>query len=200
MAQESAEERRRRLVGIARDLIAEEGVSACTFRRLAAAGGTSTRPFTHAFGTRDALLRAVALSTWEDSPVDVHGEVAPADRPADWDCVEELAAIGSNWLPLTPEQTRSERVYLEIILFCLTRPDLRRELLGFSAAANRQLAAVVEEGQRRGQVRSDRSAHDLVMAFWSYHAGMALVAIYEPEELSDLAEVWRDGVRALLAA
>ena len=59
---ETAEQRKVRLVGIARDVIARDGVAGCTFRRLAAAAGTSTRPFTHAFGTRENLLREVAHS------------------------------------------------------------------------------------------------------------------------------------------
>ncbi|MSO48062.1 MAG: TetR family transcriptional regulator [Thermoleophilia bacterium] len=51
---ETADQRRARLIVVARDVIAEQGVAACTFRTLAKAAGSSTRPFTHAFGTRDA--------------------------------------------------------------------------------------------------------------------------------------------------
>lgn len=202
MAVETAAERRARLVDIARDVIADEGVAACTFRRLAAAAGTSTRPFTHAFGTRDALLREVALSTWRDSPIDVGAAPAPVERPADWDAIDELIDIGAAWLPLSDAQSRAERVYLEIILFCMTRPALQRELLGFSEVANAQLEALVAEAQRRGQIRGDETPHDLVMAFWSYHAGLALTTLYEPTELSreTVARIWPRGVRALLAA
>ncbi len=202
MAAETGAERRARLVEIARDVIADEGIAACTFRRLAAAAGTSTRPFTHAFGTRDALLREVALSTWEDSPVDVDAAPGSFDRPADWDAIGELVDIGAGWLPLSDVQARGERVYLEIILHCMTSPPLQRELLGFSEAANRQLAALVAEAQRRGQVRDDEPAHDLVMAYWAYHAGLAVTALYEPTELPRdmVARIWASGVRALLAA
>lgn len=198
---ETKEERTRRLIAVARSLIAEEGVAACTFRRLAAAAGTSTRPFTHAFGTRERLLRAVALATWEDSTVDVHRGDGGLDRPADWSCIEELIAIGEQFLPLDPERAQSERVYIEILMYGLAHPRLHRELLGFSEVANAQLAQLISEAQRRGEIRSDRPPLDLVMAFWSLHEGLAITGLYEPEPLppSLVEELWRDGVRRLLA-
>lgn len=198
---ETREERSRRLIAIARDVIATEGVAACTFRRLAAAAGTSTRPFTHAFGTRERLLRAVALATWEDSTVDIHGVGTSVERPSDWSCVEEMIAIGGQFLPVDPERARSERVYIEILMYGLCHPDLHRELLGFSEAANAQLALLVAEGQRRGQVRDDRPALDLVMAFWALHEGLAITGLYEPGPLPPalIGDLWRDGVARLLA-
>jgi len=198
---ETADERRARLVAVARDLIAAEGVAACTFRRLAQAAGCSTRPFTHAFGTRDALLREVALSTWAGSPIDVDAPADPVGAAADWDPIAELERVGAHWLPTTDARARDERVYLEIVLHCMTRPDLWREVLGFSAGANRQVALILEEGRRRGRVRDDLPVEDLVMAYWSYHAGLGLVAVYEerylPRERID--PLWRAGLEALLA-
>jgi AcrR family transcriptional regulator len=198
---ETKEERTRRLIGVARDIIAEEGIAACTFRRLAAVAGSSTRPFTHAFGTRERLLRAVALATWEDSVVDVHRVEGGLERPADWRCVDELVAIGEQFLPLDPARAKSERVYIEILMYGLAHPPLHRELLGFSEAANAQLAGLVAEAQRRGQVRSDRAPLDLVMAFWSFHEGLAITSLYEPGPLPPalVMELWRDGVARLFA-
>lgn len=198
---ETAEERRRRLIAVAREVIAAEGVAACTFRRLAAAAGTSTRPFTHAFGTRDELLRAVALSTWEGSPIDVAAAIGPVERPSDWDCLAELLPIGEALLPLDAASSLAERVYIEIILHALTRPDLHRELLGFSAAANAHLEALVVEGQRRGQVTEAQPAAELAMAYWGLHEGLAITSLYEPRALPPamVRRLWREGVRRLLA-
>lgn len=198
---ETKEERTRRLITVARELIAKEGVAACTFRGLATAAGSSTRPFTHAFGTRERLLRAVALATWEDSAVDVHRGDGGLERPAGWSCIEELIAIGEQFLPLDPERAQSERVYIEILMYGLAHPPLHRELLGFSEAANAQLAKLVAEAQRRGEIRSDRAPLDLVLAFWSFHEGLAITSLYEPESLPPalLADLWGDGVRRLLA-
>jgi len=197
---ETAAERRARLIGVARDVIADEGVAACTFRRLAQAAGCSTRPFTHAFGSRDGMLREVALSTWEGSPVDVDDPVDPAGAPADWDPLDQLARIGAHWLPTTDERARAERIYLEIVLYCMNRPDLWGEILGFSAGANRQVALILEEGRRRGRIRDDLPVEDLVMAYWSYHAGLGLVAVYEARDLprERVDPLWRSGLEALL--
>lgn len=197
---ETVEQRRERLIAVARDLIAHEGVAACTFRRLAAAAGTSTRPFTHAFGTRDNLLRAVALGTWSESPIDVHSAAAVIERPADWDCVEELLEIGEHWLPLDEERALAERVYVEIQLFALNHPELHEMLLGFSFAANAVMAQLIGEGQRRGQVRTDVAADDLVMSFWGLYDGLGLTGIYEPTALPPerLQRIWRDGLGRLL--
>ncbi len=195
-----AADRRARLIRVARDLIAEEGVAACTFRRLATAAGSSTRPFTHAFGTRDALLRAVALTTWDQSSVNVNAPSEVVDRPVEWDCIDELIEIGLTWLPLSAEASRDERVYVEILLFSFTRPALREELLAFSYAANAHLAAIVAEGQRRGHVRTDITASDAVMSVLSLQEGLAITAVYEPDVLGaeTVDRLWRDGVRRLL--
>lgn len=197
---ETAAERRERLVGVARDLIAREGVAACTFRRLAAAAGTSTRPFTHAFGTRDNLLRAVALTTWDVSPIDVHGAAAPVVRPTEWDCVAELRAMGEHWLPLTEEAALAERVYVEIQLFSLNEPELHAMLVSMSDRANAQLAALLEEGARRGQVREDLTPQELVTAYWALLDGLSNRAMYqgEPVIVDRVHRLWCDGIERLL--
>jgi AcrR family transcriptional regulator len=197
---ETAEARRERLIAVATALIAREGVAACTFRNLARDAGCSTRPFTHAFGTRDALLREVALRTWTAAPFDYEAPDDPTQLPADWDCIGDLIAIGEGFLPVAPDLRESERVYIEIILHSLTRPALAAELLEFSRAANRRVGQLIDEGRRRGQVTSAQSTDDLVMAFWSFQEGIALTSLYEASELpmERVAPIWRAGVRALL--
>ena len=197
---EAAEDRWARLVAIARDVIAEQGIAACTFRTLAKAAGTSTRPFTHAFGTRDALLRAVALTTWDSNDLSVRTPITDIERPDYWNCIDELTQLGEAWLPLSDERTSGERIYLEIVMFSLNSPELSKELLSFSYAANAHIAVIVAEGQRRQQVRSDRTVQELVMSFWSYAEGLAFTALYEPEALPRdmVSGLWRDGLRRLL--
>ena len=197
---ETAAERRARLIAVACGVIAEEGVAACTFRRLARAAGCSTRPFTHAFGTRDGLLREVALQTWEASPFDRSPLADPTRLPPDWDCVDELVAIGETFLPITDALRESERVYIEIVLFSLTRPALAAELLEISRAANRRVGQLIDEGRRRGQVTSAQTTGDLTMAFWALQEGLALTALYEPTELrrERISPIWRAGVAALM--
>ena len=197
---ETADERRERLIAVATTLIARDGVAACTFRNLASEAGCSTRPFTHAFGTRDALLREVALRTWTDAAFDYDTLDDPSELPADWDCIEDLIAIGEDFLPCSPALRESERVYIEIILHSLTQPELGEELLGFSRAANRRIVQLLEEGRRRGQVTTEQSTADLVMAFWSFQEGVAVTSLYEASELpmERVLPIWRAGVRALL--
>ncbi len=197
---ETAENRRIRLVAIARDVIAEQGVAACTFRALAKAGGTSTRPFTHAFGTRDALLRAVALTTWDSNDLGVRAVISEIDRPDYWNCIDEVTQIGEAWLPTSDERASGERIYLEIVMYSLSHPELKKELLDFSDAANAHMAVIIAEGQKRQQVRTDRTVQELVMAFWSYAEGLSFSAVYESKALPRdmLLGLWRDGLRRLL--
>jgi hypothetical protein len=113
-----------------------------------------------------------------------------------------LVAIGQQFLPLDSERAQSERVYIEILMYSLAHPPLHRELLGFSEAANAELALLVAEGQQRGQVRSDRGPLDLVLAFWSFHEGLAITSLYEPGPLPPalVTELWGDGVARLLGS
>ena len=197
---ERAEDRRARLVVIARDVIAEQGVAACTFRTLAKAAGTSTRPFTHAFGTRDALLHAVALTTWDSNEHGVRAVITEIDRPDYWTCIDEVTQIGEAWLPTSDERASGERIYLGIVVHSLSHPELGEELLNFSDAANDHMAVIIAEGQKRQQVRTDRTVQELVMAFWSYAEGLSFSAVYEPKALPRdmLLGLWRDGLRRLL--
>jgi AcrR family transcriptional regulator len=197
---ETSEERRARLISVATQLIARDGVAACTFRNLAHEAGCSTRPFTHAFGTRDALLREVALRTWDDAEFDYDTLDDPTALPASWDCAEALVEIGLDFLPHSPALRESERIYIEIVLYSLTRPELGEELLTFSRAANQRVIQLLDEGKRRGQVTAEQSSADLVMAFWSFQEGIALTALYESSELpmERVAPIWRAGVKALL--
>ena len=197
---ETAENRRTRLLVIARGVIAEQGVAACTFRTLAKAAGTSTRPFTHAFGTRDALMLAVALTTWDNKGLVVREVITEIDRPGYWNCIDELTEMGEAWLPVSDERAHGKRIYLEFVMYSLSHPELGKTLLSFSDAANAHIAVIVEEGQRRQQVRTDRTVQELVMAFWSYFEGLALSTLYEPKALPRdmLMGLWRDGLRRLL--
>jgi len=197
---ETAENRRTRLVVIARGVIAEQGIAACTFRTLAKAAGTSTRPFTHAFGTREALLRAVALTTWDTNDLGVRTVIVGIARPAHWNCIDEVTQLGEAWLPLSDEKSSGERIHLEIVLYGLSHPELEQELLGFSSASNNHMAVIFSEGQKRQQLRTDRTVQELVMAYWSYAEGLSFSAVYEPKALPRdmLLGLWRDGLRRLL--
>jgi len=199
---ETAENRRVRLVAIACDVIAEQGVAACTFRTLAKAAGTSTRPFTHAFGTRGALLRAVALTTWDGNDLGVPTVITGIHRPDHWNCIDEVTSMGEALLPLSDERASSERIYLELVLYSLSHPELAKELLSFSDASNAHMAVIFTEGQKRQQVRTDQTVQELVMAFWSYAEGLSFSALSESKALPRdmLLRLWRDGLRRLLQA
>jgi AcrR family transcriptional regulator len=197
VATETAEQRKARLVGIARAVIARDGVAGCTFRRLAAAAGTSTRPFTHAFGTRENLLREVADSLWENGPIDRDAGAGAVDDVDD--CVEELIAIGEQWLPLNRQQSVTERIYMEIVLHALKRPALHAALRRNTNIAAARAEELIAAGQARGQIRAG-SASDLAIAFWVLHAGMTFEGIHKHDVLTPetMRRIWRDAVERLL--
>ena len=190
--------RRARLIGVATTVIAEEGVGSCTFRRLAEAAGTSTRPFTHMFGFREVMLAAVASESWVERAAWLS---VAADVPGgDGSILAELVARGEQRLPLSPELARLERAHIELTLFSISRPALREEFLRIHRESGAHLAARIAEGQQVGQITTELSAVELGQAYIALFDGLGLLRLSLPEENSPdvLIAKWRRSVRQLM--
>jgi AcrR family transcriptional regulator len=100
------EERRRTIADIAWRIAANEGLSAVTYRRVAAEMHASTAVVSHAFPNREALLQEVFrihVSRWMDDLRDVAAIDDPHDR---------LVAILRGASPLSPAALDDARVWI----------------------------------------------------------------------------------------
>ncbi len=154
---------RRALLDAALRLFAERGSFDFTFRELGrAAGVTHNAPYRHFAGRAELLaaLREEALSALgEASRVAIEGVSEPRAR---------VAALGEAY-----------------VRFALAQPERFRLVLAFAPEEGeprrgesfRLLESALEDGQREGTVRADRSPRELAIGAWALvHGAASLLA------------------------
>lgn len=169
-------ERRDRLLEIAIELISEEGLRACTFRRLAERAGGSTRIFTYEFENRSNLLRAVHDHLWEivwpnwqeigdpndlEDPLLTYYEI----------CLNEIE----------DEYIHHNNAYFELLRESAFDP----EIAGWVAEMDREmfgrLSALVAAAQRKGQLPADLDPGEVVSTFWALEDGLKIGRLNYPD-------------------
>lgn len=164
--------RRSELIELTIEVISEEGLNACTFRRLAEKAGTSTRVFTYEFGSRNELLRAALERTWEMSWPGWK-EIGNPDELEDplltyyEICLNEIEGRHRHY----------SYAYLE--LFKASAHD--DEIAGWIAEFDEQMlelhSALVAAAQKKGQISADIDPEDVVSIFWGLEDGVKLARL-----------------------
>lgn len=188
-AQVTAEsaERRRELLLVAAALIADRGIAACTFRALAERAGTSTAPFTYAFGTRAAMLAEVADMAWGQL-----GSEAEAIGDYGDDPLGALKRLCDWGLPLKNEDDIWIRVYGAAVFHSLEDRELGRAL----AERDREGAPVyldlIRACQEAGQIPKERDPEDVLAAIWALEVGLLEATFSHPDYFTKerLRRVW----------
>lgn len=157
------------LLDLAIEVIAEEGLAACTFRNLAARAGTSTTVFTYRFGTRtnlvgQVLTRAFSLG-WEEMRL---GELEHPDP------IRRLYEIGLSDLQLKEEIDPYKRAYVEILLAVPREPELMESLMALDESFLNSYQVLIERAQALGMIDSGLDPYGLTLAIWSVIDGLNL--------------------------
>lgn len=157
------------LLDLAIDVIAEEGLAACSFRRLAERAGTSTTTFTYRFGSRTNLIgqvltRAYSLG-WEEMAL---GELEHPDP------VERLYEIGLADLQLREEIDPYKRAYVEILVAAPREPDLMEALISLDESFLSSYQVLIERAQEMGLIDPELDPYGLTLAIWSVIDGLNL--------------------------
>lgn len=162
-------DRRAELTELAIELISEEGLSACTFRRLAEKAGTSTRAFTYQFGSRSELLRAVLERAWDISWPD-RVEAAELDRVDD-----PLRVFYEICLHETEGRSyHHSNAYLEFLKAAPFDPEIAEWLTDLDRKMMALYRDLVAAAQAKGQIGPDLDPEDVVTIMWGHEDGMAL--------------------------
>lgn len=187
--------RRAQLLAVAFRVTARDGLDGLSFRALAGEAGTSTTPFTHAFGSRRRLLAEMVRATWVPDP-EVERLAALITSP-----VDRFFAEWATELSDEPGQVDRDRVYYELHHRALTDPELavlmrEGDQFGFEASE-----ALVDAGREQGAVRGDLPAADLVDSLYALVDGLALrrLLLDEKRPAGYRIALWEDGGRRMLA-
>jgi TetR/AcrR family transcriptional regulator, transcriptional repressor of bet genes len=176
---------RARVIELATHVVATEGVSALTFRRVADVAGSSTAIVSTYFtGKRDLLrstLRAAATRT------SVRFETAAGDG--------DLAAALQAWLPLDDERRTDWRVIISFWGIAVTDAELAQVQDGHVVRARARVERLLRD-EPVGPRGTSALAHQVV----AMTLGIALQAVFAPGGMSARRQraLLTDGLNALL--
>ena len=138
----------RALLAAGRALLPEVGCAGLTIRQVAEAAGVNIGMFHYHFKTREAFLRAVMQSVYEEMFVTFSTQVA---RPADASVVEHLR---SGFRVLGRFLRDNRQLAGRIIADAISGDAIAREFLRDNAPRHLTLlAGLIAEGQRRGELK-----------------------------------------------
>lgn len=157
---------RRVVIGSAADLIAEEGLSGLTFRRLAARLDCSTTAISHYFRSRNDLLKAVYDST--------NIEAARLRQPTVGNPPRTPVEMMEDVLPVSGSRLRIWRIWLSFWTSAMFDADLRDRHRNGIAGSRRQL---LDHFLARGFAAEDAAtaAEDVMQAIF----GIAMQAVFD---------------------
>jgi AcrR family transcriptional regulator len=176
---------RAHVVELATRVVAAEGVSALTFRRVAEAAGSSTAIVSTYFtGKRDLLLSTLRAAATRTS---VRFEAAAADG--------DLAAALTAWLPLDDERLTDWRVIISFWGVAVTDAELARVQDGHVGRARARVERLLRDGT--GSARGTAMQAQQIVALT---LGIALQAVFAPGGMSARRQraLLTDGLNAIL--
>jgi len=184
---------REHVTSLAARLVAQEGVAALTFRRVAGAAGSSTAIVSTYFtDKRDLLLstfRAAASRTTVrfEAAIDAGGSLQ--------DCLEA-------WLPLDEDRLTDWRVILAFWGVAVTDPELAAVQDGHVSRARARVERLLRAGRGdgAGSRRSPPELERLAQQVLALTLGIALQAVFEPAASASLPQraLLTDGLARLM--
>ena len=166
-------ERKKQIITVTLDLVAKHGVQGTTTARIAYAAGVSEKTIYKHFASRKDLL-AAALDVAFDRAN--HAVVSRRETGA----LERLRSIGrSHWATVLSEQDGFIYPLYEFVA-APVEAGLRSRLRVRQLASIEALAAIVEEGKTRGEIRQDTDSEQIA---WE------LMGVYMSEDICFLMGV-----------
>ena len=170
------EERRSRtgaaLLSAAVDLVVESGVRSLTLARVGERAGYSRGIVTHHFGSKQALVDALARATQTAFVVEV------VDRPPG---LERLLTLIEGYLRALGEAEVKNRAFLLLWAEALSTPGLATIFRERDDAFRADLRADVAAAISAGDVPADTEADDVAVAVLGQLRGIALQRMLEPD-------------------
>jgi AcrR family transcriptional regulator len=187
--------RRQELLAIAFRVTARDGLAGLSFRALAGEAGTSTTPFTYAFGSRERLLSEMVRAIWAGI-FDIRELAAMIPSPVDRLFAEWAAEFSDD-----REQVDRERVYYALHHEALTDRALAELMLRGDTDGFANSLVLVEAGREQGLVRKDMSPSDLVDTIYALADGIGLrrALLSERRPAGYRVALWEDAGRRILA-
>ena len=149
------EQRRREITGAVIRITLKGGLSAATFREVAAEAGVSVRLVQYYFGTKDELLLATQRQVAHRSILRLRAWIAETDgTPRAW-----LRAFMGSFIPIDEESRVAMLMYVALHTEALVHPELARtEAFEVPRTMHRTIAEQLRRGRPAADVDIEREA------------------------------------------
>ncbi len=184
-------QRRADVARAARTVIAREGLSGATVRRVAAELGGSTTAVTHYFASRDELLRAAVEDAYSTAAARM---AAAAEAAAENGALAMLAAALEQALPIDRPARDEARIWIAFWASAVVSDELRRvQRRGYTAGLT-LLQGVLREAAGQNELAAGAGPEHEAERLLLFVDGLTIEATLDPERFT------ADRQRALLAA
>ena len=187
------EAKRHAMIDLAIGLIAEGGLGALTFRRLAEVAGTSTAPFTTEFGSREVMLAEILKVVWRRLGIQ-EGEGASSDPLGTLRVVLRRATPVEQ--PVSPEMA----AWLDLYVESAHNESLKKALTEVEAEEYPAYISLIESAQAEGQIPDSLDPADLLTGLWALGDGLLLGYMLYPDHFTAerTDRIWEQGFEALI--
>ena len=193
MPRKSSRNTKGRIVSAAWKLFYEQGYDETTVEDIIFASGTSKGSFYHYFEGKDALLGSLSML------FDEKYEELRRTMDADMDAAEALLYLNRELFAMIDNSVSMELLARLLSSQLVTRGE--RHLLDRNRTYFKLLHQIVKRGQERGELRSDRTAGEIVSAYamferalmydWCLNNGAYTLSKYAADMMPMLLEGYR---------
>jgi AcrR family transcriptional regulator len=170
-------------------LIGEHGIDGMTMRQVAHATGLSTGTINYHFGNKRGLVLA-ALASAGEAP---EGSV-PGGSP-----LSRLRRLLASFVHDSQERRAWWQFWVEVAAQSARDEELRRHERARQTAQRRHVEELIEEGVRRGEIRTDVDAATVAEPLIALATGLAILQLTAPDEVTvrRASDTLEDAVRKL---
>ena len=171
--------RRESLLDVAIEVVSERGLSAASFRTLAAAAGTSTTAFTYEFGSRTELLEAMVERCFE-----VAWARREFDRDDDrMDPLAKLRRAANLAIQYEPGIDPWQRTYDRFVFESPFQPEVLERVRHFDTMLIDRYLGLIDHAREVGQIDPGIPSEDALFMLWSFGDGLNIHRYAYPDEL-----------------
>lgn len=171
--------RRESLLDVAIEVVSDQGLTAASFRTLAAAAGTSTTAFTYEFGSRTELLKAMVERCF-----DVTWSRREFDREDDrTDPLAKLRRAANLAIQFEPGIDPWQRTYDRFVFESPFQPEVLEQVRHFDSMLIERYLGLIDLAREVGQIDPAMPSEDALFMLWSFGDGLNIHRYAYPDEL-----------------
>lgn len=169
-------ERREHLIELAVEDILDYGVNGCSFRTLAKRAGTTTAPFTYAFGSRAKMLEAIAEYTWT--------KLEPDTELVNGSALETLKAKAHRWTPIDEADAPFVYVYIDLGFYARHDEQLAAAMKELDVKGEAVWRELVDKAKADGELDADIDTDVMIAQIWALCDGLAVARMSHSEHFT----------------